>query len=427
MSPNVRYFTGVAAVASSILLLVGCGGGGGGGDSDTTARGTTATVTLANHMPAEEEAGAAAFPASADFGFGWRPVRVREILSLTVSITEIYFQYCNDPGSGMPEVVLVNESAFDPPSITIKEGETVRWEWTSDTEHTITSGGPGNANAGNLFHETAATTGAVVELTFADCGVFPYFSNTEADIAAGMSGIVRVKKRHGHHVEAAAPPTGAERHGGGHFGERVMIFSGEFDIDLLNLTDLSQILTTADVPAESYCRIFIRLENPRLVLASDPETVITDVHLTSNGRLFLKERFSIMEDEEILVLLDFGGIHLYRRHGGYVLSPRLRADIRVIDADMEIEGAVLSIDTAMKSFEVETEEGSILDVFVDRKTAILTDDDADDSAPAGAVVKLRFNDLAAGQQVRVLGTMDASAVIEADSVEVGDEEIDTTL
>ncbi len=54
MSPNVRYFAGVAAVAGS-MLLVGCGGGGGGGDSGTTARATTATVTLANHMPAEEE------------------------------------------------------------------------------------------------------------------------------------------------------------------------------------------------------------------------------------------------------------------------------------------------------------------------------------------------------------------------------------
>lgn len=432
MKSHVRYLAGVLVALGCAALVAGCGGSGGGGDS-SSSRGTTATVTLANNV-GEEESGSDASITAADAGFffGWRQVRSRDILSLTVAITEIYFQYCEGDGTGgLPEVVLVSDSEFDPPFVTVKEGDTVQWQWTTDTEHTVTSGDPGDADAGSLFDESRSGTGSTVEVTFEDKGLYPYFSSTEADIDAGMSGIVRVKDDdHGHHEELQAAAS-QSRHGGGGgggpLGERVQIFSGEFDVDLLSLTDLSQILTTTDIPQAEYCRIFIRIENPRLVLKADPDTVITNVHLTSFGRIVLREHFEIEEDEEILVLLDFGGIHLFRFGDRYVLFPRLKADVRVIGADMEIIGSITSVDTALQSVEVETEGGDIFDVFVDRKTAIITDDDADDATPTGAVARLRFGDLAVGQPVRVLGSTDASAVIDADSIEVDDDSIDTTL
>jgi plastocyanin len=421
-----QHVTWTLLMLGSAAAIAGCGGGGGGG-SDSADGGTAATIMLANSSSMENTEDEEIDSADPRFGFGWRQVRSRDILSLTVSITEVYFQYCEDMSPGdSPEVVLVSDSEFDPSSITVKRGDTVRWEWTTDAEHTITSGLPGSSRAGELFDETASGTGAVVELTFADCGVFPYFSNTEADVAAGMSGMVRVKQINHHHDNVV---TGDTRHGGHQLGERVMIFTGSFDIDLLNLTDLSQILTTADIPAAEYCRIFIRIDDPRLVLKSDPETVITNVRLTSNGRLFLREHFEIAEGEEILVLLDFGGIHLFRSFSGdgYVLSPRLKADIRVIDGDVEIEGVVSSINPSQRSFEVETIDTEVFEVFVDRKTSILTDDDSDDGAPTGAVTKLRFSSLLVGQQVEVLGTTDSSGGLDADAVEVGDDDIDTTL
>lgn len=432
MKSDARYFVGALAALGCAVLLAGCGGGGGGG-SDSSDGGTTATITLANNPdPEDVESEESIAAGDAGFFFGWRQVRSRDILSLTVAITEIYFQYCEGDGTGgLPEVVIVSDSEFDLPSITIKEGDTVRWEWATDTEHTITSGDPGDADAGALFNESASGTGSSVELTFEDKGMFPYFSSTEADIEAGMSGLVRVKKDHNDHgnddrIQTAAL-SDAGPGPGGSFGERVMIFSGEFDVDLLSLTDLSQILTTTDIPAAEYCRIFIRIENPRLVLKADPDTVITNVHLTSFGRIVVREHFEIEEDEEILVLLDFGGIHVFRLGDLYVLFPRLKADVRVIGAELEVTGDIIAIDPALKSVDILTDVGDTFAVFLDRKTAIFTDEDADDATPTGAVLKLRFSDLETGQRVRALGTMDASAVVDAASLEVDDDEIDTTL
>lgn len=430
MESRARYYVGTIALAGCAALLAGCGGGGGGG-SDSGGQGTPATIALANHQTEDDtsiEAGIAA--AESNFFFGWRQVHTRDILSLTVAITEIYFQYCEGDGTpGQPEVVIVSDFEFDPPSITIKEGDTVQWMWSTDTVHTITSGDPGDADAGALFDESANGTGSTVELTFAERGLYPYFSSTEADIDAGMAGLVRVKNDSGHHGNGHLSGSSDNRHGGpfGSFGERVQIFSGEFDVDLLSLTDLSQILTTANVPAAEYCRIFIRIENPRLILKRDPDTVITNVQLSSFGRLVLREHFEITEEDEFLVLLDFGGIHLFRFGDRYVMFHRLRADVRVIGAETELVGAINAVDESMKSVQILTDVGETFNVMIDRKTTIFTDDDADDAAPTGAVQRLRFGDIDVGQRVRALGMMDVSAVINAKSIEIDDDDFDTTL
>lgn len=90
------------------------------------------------------------------------------------------------------ETVLVEDFAFDPTSVTVEQGGTVRWVWTTNTLHTVTSGTPDDLQPGTEFNGNADTAGAVVEFIFADLGEYPYFSDTPEDIEQVMTGTVHV-------------------------------------------------------------------------------------------------------------------------------------------------------------------------------------------------------------------------------------------
>src|SRR5690606_26212105 len=117
-------------------------------------------------------------------------------------------------------------------------------------------------------------------------------------------------------------------------GETVNVFTGNLEIDLLNLTDISEILSETEIPAGTYTKVRIHIANPRLVLASDPDTVITDVHLTANNRLFVSQTFEIPEEQTSLIVMDLGSIALRAQgNGGFVLTPQLRVDISITNAE----------------------------------------------------------------------------------------------
>ena len=99
-------------------------------------------------------------------------------------------------------------------------------------------------------------------------------------------------------------------------GSKITVFSGALEVDLLNLIDVSEIISEAEIPAGTYTKIRISIANPRLVLVSDPETVITDVHLTANNRLFVSETFELPEGQSSLIVLDLGGIALRQQGQG---------------------------------------------------------------------------------------------------------------
>jgi hypothetical protein len=129
----------------------------------------------------------------------------------------------------------------------------------------------------------------------------------------------------------------SEAKGGG--ASHPVLFEGAMDVNVLDLTDVSAVLSSADVEPGRYEQIRLEIENPRLVLVSDPETVITDVQLTANGRLFISGEFEIPEGEDLLLTLDFGGIHLVETgNGKFVLTPQLRADLTVSDANAVVVG-----------------------------------------------------------------------------------------
>lgn len=429
MKSCFRYLS-MAVAAGLPLVLASCGGGGGGGGGGTGGSPSgsgTATIQFANSAARSALAGVVT---RAPGGNGGGPVNISEIESLTVTVTRIELQKCEDgeDDDDSPKIVHVKDHEFDPASITIERGDTVRWVWDTDTEHTVTSGAAGDPDAGSLFDASSSGTGSAVELTFADEGSFPYFSNTETDIDAGMAGVVNVEPED-EEDRAVAPRKHDDENDGeddGDEGERLVVFEGATDVDLLDPIALSEALTTAEVPAGKYCGIRLNIENPRLVLKSDPETVITNVHLTANGRLFIKEEFEIQENMDVLILVDFGGMHLVKagNSGKYVLTPQLKVDISVIDAHTTFTGEIVAVDADAQIIQVQTDTETI-DVAVGPGTVISSDDDADDAADAGTPILLGFSDFEVGQTVSVDGLLTVAGPVNAGTIEIADEDVVT--
>lgn len=392
------------------LLLTACGGSGGGGGGNTSGGTARATIVFS------------ADPTTRDAALNVRaggPVPIEDILSLTVTVTEVELQRCDGGDDEDPELqtVLVKDDEFDPTSVTIQEGGKVRWVWTEDQFHTVTGGLIGDLNAGSDFDQSADEAGDVVEFVFEDVGDYPYFSDTEDDIEDGMTGIVHV------HSEENMGEGSGEGDGG-----HETVFEGAVDVNVLDLMELSRVLSSVDIPAGEYCRVVIRIANPRLVLVSDPNTVITNVHLTANGRLFIKDHFVLNEDDEVLIVVCFGSIHLVQagNSGKYVLTPQLRAEVDVQEAAVVLEGTIESVDDLTQIFTVRTADDSVYEVFADGETVIHTDDDADDPT-VGADVALTFPDLEVGQVVRIEGLLTVGGQVEADDVAIADASIDTAI
>ncbi len=417
-------FMTVAACCALGLAVAGCGSSGGG-----TAGTASATFVLTNDSLTTTRDATEVFTVTR--GTTSAPVPVDQIESLTVTVTEIVLQRCgpgdDEEGADELETVLVEDFEFDPMSVTIEQGGTVRWVWTTDTFHTITSGMPGDMDAGSLFDESAMDAGTVIELIFADTGIFPYFSDTETDIAEGMVGNVNVVPEDDTNGDDDGDDNGDNGEGG-----LVTIFTGSFDVELKDLSMLAQVLNEEEFPAGRYCKIRIRIENPRLVLASDPTTELTNVKLTANGRLFIQDPFDVEPGEELLILINFGGLHLIDAgaSGMFVLTPQVRADVDVAEAEVEVEGVIISKDDEADIIEIRTPSDDVFEVFVTGMTTILTDDDSDDAAETRGIVTdvmLTFDDLAVDQNVDVEGTLMVGNQITADVIEVADEDIDTTM
>jgi plastocyanin len=89
-----------------------------------------------------------------------------------------------------------NEFTFDPNTINIGVGDTVRWTWASDS-HSVTSGTSCTADAEfcspnntNCDAAVLSDTGFVYEFTFSQPGTYHYFCALHC--FAGMTGVVNV-------------------------------------------------------------------------------------------------------------------------------------------------------------------------------------------------------------------------------------------
>lgn len=201
----------------------------------------------------------------------------------------------------------------------------------------------------------------------------------------------------------------------GEEASHVVVFEGSMDIDLKDLSGVSEVLSSAEVPAGVYSQIRLSISDPRLVLASDPETVITDVHLTANNRVFITQRFEIPEGQTSLLMLDFGGLHLVQTgNNGYVLTPQIQAVLDIVNADVYADGEVSALDADADTFTLLMAEGEL---EIDYAAAVIwlpTDIDAATGTEA---------DLADGLLVEVSGLLGTDGVVDATAVYILPEEI----
>jgi hypothetical protein len=190
--------------------------------------------------------------------------------------------------------------------------------------------------------------------------------------------------------------------------ERIVVFIGEKEVDLRDLDGISEVISTAELPAGSYCKVRLSIEDPRLVLADDPDTILENVQLTANGHLVVSGGFELPEGESSLVLLDFESFHLVQsgNSGKYVLTPQLRATIQVQPAAAQATGEIVAVDivTSMLTLDLADSDGTI-DVDFSAATILLADLTPGTTA-----------DLVVGADVLVTGTLSVSGILTADTI-----------
>jgi len=193
---------------------------------------------------------------------------------------------------------------------------------------------------------------------------------------------------------------------------KVVVFEGSTDVDLLDLQGVSEIISEAEVPPGTYTKIRLSIDNPRLVLAAEPEVTLTDIQLTANGRLFVSQTFEVPEGQTSLIILDFGGVKLVQQgNGGFTLTPQLDVSLTVTDADVTANGTVVSVDTEASSLVLSVGDGEI---SVDLSTAAIFLPTDTDTA-TGSIASL-----SAGLTVTVEGLLNVDGSITAAVVRIAE-------
>ena len=397
---TLKVFCGVLAA----LVVIGCGGGGGG--STETSR---ATIVLSGVNAS---------------GSGARlPVPDDEVYSLLLDVTRIEFQRCDGNGTddGIWEVNVNTDPSdpandhFDPSSLSIRPGGMVRWVWTSDGLHTVTRGEGFVPEVGeNAFEESREFEGEVIELFIdgVDGDTFPYFSNVPDDIdLASMAGDITLDDEA---VDEDDSGTGGI----------ITVYVGLFTFDVMKPTDLSEVLSSRDLPSGRYCKIRLYVQNPRLLLDIDvtepidpenpPQYREDVVKLTANGRLFIGQHFELEPGEEEIIEIEFLGLHLVQSGSSepfdFVLTPQMRADVDVTESEIEQTFFFVSVDCATDTLVVENEEGEEFTVAIG--AAAISDSNETELACED------LESLVTGDPLEIEGTLSLGNMIAATSVEV---------
>jgi plastocyanin len=85
--------------------------------------------------------------------------------------------------------VTISSNQFDPPSVTIKAGQTVRWTWSGGTHNVVSGAECGTPD--QKFKSGAPIGGGTYEHLFETAGSFPYYC--EPHCGQGMKGTIVVE------------------------------------------------------------------------------------------------------------------------------------------------------------------------------------------------------------------------------------------
>jgi hypothetical protein len=116
---------------------------------------------------------------------------------------------------------------------------------------------------------------------------------------------------------------------------KVVIFDAEEqpgvdnEIDLVDLNNLSDIISASEVPPGDYVKVELEISNPRLLLAGDaPLDYLTNIQLTANGRMFASMDLLLIGGETVNLEILLHQIHLVKKgNGDFVLTPQLRVEL----------------------------------------------------------------------------------------------------
>jgi hypothetical protein len=196
-----------------------------------------------------------------------------------------------------------------------------------------------------------------------------------------------------------------------------IIFDGAVDVDLMALTDLSALIASAEIYPGRFTKIRLAVEEPRLVLASHPDEVITDVQLTANGHLFVSKQFELEEGDSRLLALRLEGIHLVEAGKcRYVLTPQLRAELEWVETEALVVGHLTDVDPDNDTLVVALEDGTeVTVVYAEADIYLPADTD---------VANGTETDLSPGQEVEIRGTFWVDGSMDAGEIRIY-EEIET--
>lgn len=91
--------------------------------------------------------------------------------------------------------VEVRDNEFGPDEVTVPVGEAVEWSAAGTSLHTVTSGAPDTASAGDLFESGDLRRASSFCVKFTETGTFNYHCQYHA--ASGMTGVVKVEASDG--------------------------------------------------------------------------------------------------------------------------------------------------------------------------------------------------------------------------------------
>ncbi len=190
-----------------------------------------------------------------------------------------------------------------------------------------------------------------------------------------------------------------------------IIFEGELRVNLLDLTELSEVLSSVEIPAGTYTQTRLTISNPELILKENPDQVITDVHSTANGRLFINEDLELPEGQDSLLIIDLSDVHLVQTgNGGFVFTPQIDVEFTVSDAAVVALGTIVSVNAENDSLVMEIADSDGQQVTVEYGAAALSHTDMSAATEA---------DLTVGAAVDVAGTAQVDGSIVASTVVVG--------
>jgi frataxin-like iron-binding protein CyaY len=191
--------------------------------------------------------------------------------------------------------------------------------------------------------------------------------------------------------------------------DHIIVFTGSKEVDLMDLTEISALLTQEEVPAGTYKQIRLWIENPEMYLVGmDPEVdpPITDIKLTASARLFITQTFELYGGSSSVVSMDLTGVKIVDLgNDKYTWTPQLDVLLEVEQAATEAEGIITDIQTDVDVFTLVLDDASSFQVdYSGALDNIWLPTDTTD--PNGTELDLE-GALWTGQRVQVVGTLSA--------------------